>query len=142
MIEALQDYPVVVKQDVRWGDMDAFQHVNNTVYFRYFESARIAFFEKVGFVRTEGGDTDIGPILAETSCRFRRPLTYPDTLHIGVQVTEMANDRMTMKYVVWSTKLNCVAAEGAGTIVAYDYQYNPKAALPRPVRQAIEALRS
>lgn len=61
---------------VRWGDMDALGHVNNTVFFRYFEQARIeALTEAFGGAWPEGG----GPILAATSATFRRPVRYPAT---------------------------------------------------------------
>ena len=46
MNELLTDYPIVITQEVIWADMDAYRHVNNAVYFRYFESARMAYFEK------------------------------------------------------------------------------------------------
>ena len=48
MKQLKQEYPVVLSQDIIWGDMDAFGHVNNTVYFRYFEDARIAYFDQIG----------------------------------------------------------------------------------------------
>ena len=73
----IEEYAVIVKQDVIWGDMDAFSHVNNTVYFRYFEDARMAFFEKTGVI-AHMDSTNIGPILASTQCQFRAPLSYPD----------------------------------------------------------------
>ena len=66
-------YPVVIKFPVQWGDMDAFQHVNNVSYFRYLENARLAYFENfdiIGFIAKNG----VGPILAATSCRFKAPL--------------------------------------------------------------------
>ncbi|MEZ4615482.1 MAG: acyl-CoA thioesterase [Caldilineaceae bacterium] len=69
---------------VAWGDMDAFQHVNNTIYFRYFESTH-CLSGAVGvadFIATSG----VGPILHSVNCRFRLPVTYPDTGHVGVRV--------------------------------------------------------
>ena len=45
MKQLKKEYPVVLNQDIIWGDMDAFGHINNTVYFRYFEDARIAYFD-------------------------------------------------------------------------------------------------
>ena len=95
MNELLAAYPVVLAIPVAWGDMDAFQHVNNVVYFRYFESARIAYLERLAvadFVATSG----VGPILHSVNCRFRLPVTYPDTVHVGVRVTELASDRFVM----------------------------------------------
>ncbi len=68
---------------VRWGDMDAFGHVNNAVYFRYFEQARIEALD-----RALGGDwpEGAGPILAATSAEFRRPLRFPATALVRVSV--------------------------------------------------------
>ena len=63
--------------------MDAFQHVNNVVYFRYFETGRIAYFERT-VMRSSMSTTGIGPILATASCKFKFPLTYPDTVLIGI----------------------------------------------------------
>src|SRR5215471_9177904 len=86
---------------VRWGDLDALGHVNNTVFFRYFESARVAYFNRIGFwPKSEHEGT--GPILASTQCRFRRPLHYPDRLKVGAGVVSLAEDRFTMEYAVWS----------------------------------------
>ena len=50
MNELLQSFRAVIDIPVKWGDMDAFQHVNNTIYFRYFESVRIAYLEKINFM--------------------------------------------------------------------------------------------
>ncbi|MBL7995104.1 acyl-CoA thioesterase [bacterium] len=119
--------------------MDALGHVNNIVYFRYFESARSDYFQKVGIwesARKEG----IGVILHSTSCRFRKPLTYPDQVSVGTRVTEIYADRFTMEYVVYSHADKCIAAEGTGIIVVYDYRKNQKCAMPATMRKNIEEL--
>jgi acyl-CoA thioester hydrolase len=130
------EFPCLVEQDVLWGDMDAMGHVNNAVYFRYFESARIAYFEATGFLE-QMDDNGIGPILAHTDCRFRIPLTYPDRLRIGARVTAVGDDRLQMNYRVVSTRSAAVAAEGTGRIVCFDYRAGAKAPLPDSVRSAI-----
>src|SRR5262245_29871391 len=137
--DLLDQYPVIIKTQVAWGEMDAFQHVNNIVYFRYFESARIAYFERINFAdqETNGG---IGPILAHTQCRFRRALTYPDTISIGARVTEIKEDRFMMALGVFSHRLQKIAAEGTAEIVAFDYRQNKKALLPAEVVEKIAAL--
>lgn len=135
---ALAGFPIVITAPVAWGEMDAFGHVNNIVYFRYFESARIAYLDAIGF---RGGD-GIGPILASTQCRFRLPLTYPDTVHVGARTVELATDRFTMEYRVVSERLDGTAAEGGGTIVAYDYANATKATLPNDVTARIRDVES
>lgn len=134
--ELLPDYPIVVEVPVAWGDMDAFGHVNNTMYFRYFETARIAFLDRIAF----RGESGIGPILASTQCRFRRPLAYPDTVCVGARVSEIGEDRFTHEYRLVSRTLNEVAAEGSGVVVAYDYGRKTRCALPADVRARMEAL--
>ena len=137
----LDDFPVVIDVPVAWGEMDAFGHVNNLVYFRYFESARIAYFERIGFMEVLK-ERGIGPILASTRCRFRKPLTYPDQIHVGAKAVDVTNDRFTMLYAVESESLGAIAADGEGLIVAYDYNALAKATLPSTIRQRIDELES
>jgi acyl-CoA thioester hydrolase len=139
MKELLEAYPVVIEVPVAWGEMDSLRHVNNIVYFRYFESARMAYFERVGFWE-HMDETGVGPILASTQCRFRLPLTYPDTVSIGARVPEIDGDRFIMKYIVVSHSHGKAAAEGEGLIVSYDYRKLAKAPLPEVIRRRIDDL--
>ena len=75
-------YPSVLSLPILWGDMDAFQHVNNTTSIRWFESSRIRFMEEIELttlLRVQG----VAPILAVVSCNYRQQLRYPDTVHVG-----------------------------------------------------------
>lgn len=132
-------YPFHRVIPVAWGEMDAFQHVNNIVYFRYFETARIALFEEIGFAgpAERGG---VGPILAATDCRFRIPLTYPDTVTAAAWVGDIGEDRFVMKYSVFSHRHMAVAAEGSGRIVAFDYASGAKARLPDSIVSSLRRL--
>ena len=136
---ALPDWPVTIEQDIVWGDMDAFAHVNNTVYFRYFESARMRYFETIGYVEHLRA-TQQGPILAKTECTFRAPLTYPDSLTIGCRTIALHADRFLTEYTVWSKRLQTAAARGTGMIVSYDYTTHSPCPLPNNVRVAIQDL--
>ena len=82
---ALADFPVVITLPVQWGDQDAFGHVNNVVYFRWYESARIAYLDAAGLgsmMSQEG----IGPILASITCNYRKQIKYPDSVHVGARI--------------------------------------------------------
>ena len=139
-LESLKEtFPVLLSIPVAWGDMDSMGHVNNTVYLRYFESARIAYFERVGFLE-EMVVSGVGPILASTRCRFRLPLTYPDQVSVGASVSEIQADRFLMLYRIVSETKGALAADGDGLIVAYDYREKRKAPLPARVRERIEDL--
>lgn len=139
MANILDEYPVTVELPVVWGDMDAFQHVNNVVYIRYFESVRVAYCERLGYMRflEEHG---VGPILGSIQCLFKIPLTYPDHVTVGARVIRVDDDRFTMEHLVVSKRLGKVAARGDGILVNFDYRHNQKAALPKEIYRAIENL--
>jgi acyl-CoA thioester hydrolase len=136
----LSGFPIVVSMPVHWGEMDAYGHVNNTVFFRYFETARIAFLDRCGMLASydRGG---IGAILHSTECRFRLPLFYPDDVLVGACTVDVADDRFTMGYRIVSRAQNGVAADGSAVIVAYDYRAGRKTALPPAIRAGVMALR-
>ncbi|KAA3645126.1 MAG: acyl-CoA thioesterase [Proteobacteria bacterium] len=120
-----QAFPVQVTLPVQWGDMDAFNHVNNTMYFRYFETARLAYFDALELLKNMRQD-QIGPILAETSCRFKRPLNYPDTIRVGAAVNEQHEYGFLMRYGIYSESQKTVCSEGSGRIVLLDYKTGKK----------------
>lgn len=139
----LDGFSITIDVAVAWGEMDAFAHVNNTTYFRYFESARIEYLRAIEFTGSAPAGDDaygIGPILHSTHCRFRRPLAFPDSLRVGARVTEVGSDRFTMEYRIVSSRLRDVAADGGGIVVAYDYAGSRKAPLPASVRARIERI--
>ena len=139
MQELLRSFPVVAEIPVTWGDMDSFQHVNNVIYFRYFESARIQYFEAVGLMDIVE-KLGVGPILGSTSCRYRTPLTYPDTVYVGAKITEMHEKRFTMEYLIVSEQHPETVAEGSGVVICYNYQKNQSTQIPEVVHHAIEKL--
>ena len=136
MKELISAYPVVIETPVAWGDMDAYEHVNNIMYFKYFESVRISYFEKIDFMEVKKR-TGIGPILASTQCRFKIPLTYPDLVTVGAKVDTIEKDRFIMKYAIISRKHNKLAAIGEGVLVTFDYQNNKKALIPDEIKKRI-----
>ncbi len=125
-----------IAQEIIWGDMDAFNHINNTVYFRYFENVRIAYFEAVGINQLMAKES-IGPILGETQCRYLKPLTYPDKITIATWISHLRNKRFTMQYQIFSEKLNSCVAEGSGEIVYLDYKTGKTCAIPQEIRETI-----
>lgn len=133
-------YPVTVDIPVAWGEMDAYQHVNNIVYFRYFETARISCFERVGYTSL-ASQSGYGPILAATDCRFRLPLVYPDTVTSGTYIGDIGETDFVMHYAVMSHRNGRVAAEGKGRIVSFDYGAGCKIPLPDEIRLQLEQLR-
>ena len=131
-----KDYPITLVQDVIWNDMDAFGHVNNTVFFRYFEDVRWEFFNRSG-VNEYKAEHNIGPILAATNCDFKLPLTFPDRIHIGARYTVPSPKKIHMEYAVYSEKLDGIAAEGEGLLVYYDYHQGRSCEIPSKILDRI-----
>ena len=141
MSQLEESYPILLCQDVLWGDMDAFEHVNNTVYFRYFEDARLELFKRIG-VSEYKSKYNVGPILAATNCNFKLPLTYPDRIQIGAQYSIQSPKKINMSYVVYSEKYSGVAAEGEALLIYYDYNLGRSCEIPKAILELLENLKS
>ena len=99
---------------IRWGDMDAMMHVNNTVYFRYMEQARISWIDtwvgsgagsggavaKDGAIAQGGAAAQEGPVIATASCQFRRPLKYPGSIEIRLFVGQVGRASLPTYYEI------------------------------------------
>src|SRR5271170_2237516 len=116
--------------------MDAFGHVNNAVYFRWFESARIAYFERIGLNERMKRER-VGPILARTSCDYEKPLAFPDTIRASASIVKLGTTSLVMEYRVTSA-LHGDAARGEGVVVLVDYEKGAKVPLDEALRARIE----
>jgi acyl-CoA thioester hydrolase len=137
--ELLRGFGVVVKIPVQWGDQDAFGHVNNTVPFRWFESARVAMFTRIGLLRLHT-DEHLGPILAAAACDYLRQINFPDTVQVGIRVARIGRTSIGFEHAVVSEAQGAVVARGTATTVVFDYQASEPHPVPQAIRQAIEGL--
>jgi acyl-CoA thioester hydrolase len=135
----LSGHPVFITLPVQWGDQDSFGHVNNVVYFRWMESARIEYFRRVA-LGTAKPSSGAGPILASVKCDFRRQLTYPDTVQISASVASMGRTSLKMVHLLYSTAQKAIVAEGDSVIVMFDYQTQRPIVVPDEIRSKIDAL--
>lgn len=132
-------FPTVITLPVQWGDQDAFQHVNNTVYLRWCESARIAYLANVGLSELMTREK-IGPILAAITCNYRRPVTFPDTIRCGARITRLGRSSLSMEHVIYSEALLAIAADAQSTLVAFDYERQVSQPISDDVRRKIEEI--
>lgn len=132
----LAGFPVVYRVAVQWGDEDSMGHVNNVVHFRWFESARVLYGEKVGMWDLLAGRR-IGPILASMTCHYRRQLKYPDTVHVGARILRFGRTSMVMQHRLVSESQAVVAAEADSTIVMFDYAAQKPFPVPSELREAV-----
>jgi acyl-CoA thioester hydrolase len=130
-------WPICLTLPVQWGEMDAFQHVNNVTYLRWFESARIAYFEAAGVLEHM---PSIGPILARQTIDYRAPIKYPDTIQAAATMIRLGTTSFTMGLRVTSAKLGKVAAEGEAVMVLLDYRNGEKVPIGHELRSRIEAV--
>ena len=136
-IEIPEDKKLVFesRQSVRWGDMDAMGHVNNAIYFRYLETARIDWFTAVGFRPDPQGQ---GPVIVNAFCNFYRQLEYPGDILVSLYVSDAA--RTTFE--TWATieKLSepgVMCAAGGATTIWVDFPRQKAVELPDWIRKLV-----
>jgi len=125
----MEEFKISVEIPVQWRDMDAAQHVNNVVYLKWVEAARIKFFGNLNGVDLRN-EENIGPILAWQECKYIRPVVYPDTVIIGIKKVETLEDRIVTEARIYSKEQNCLVAISRQQTVAYDFKLKQKANLP------------
>jgi acyl-CoA thioester hydrolase len=135
----LAKQPVVITLPVQWGNQDLFGHVNGVVYFRWVESARVEYLNRIGLGHLLSSQR-IGPILASVKCDYRRQLKHPDTLHVSASITEMGRTSMKMSHLIYSTAQQAIAAQGESIIVIFDYANQRPVPVPDAIRAKVDSL--
>lgn len=124
---------------LRWRDQDEQHHVNNSVYFTYFEQTRIAWWESTDVLALRGAN--VGPVLVTAEASFLRPITYPDTLEIKLYRGDIGRSSYMLHYEVYSQeKPNVLLAEGSTKIVWIDYTEGKSVPLPYDVQKELSSL--
>ncbi|MCO6477108.1 MAG: acyl-CoA thioesterase [Phaeodactylibacter sp.] len=138
----LNSFPVTVDIDVQWGEMDAAGHVSNVIYLRWFEHARVAYLDKLDYpiVMADEDEGLPGVILAKQDCKYLFPVTYPDTIALGIRVSEMQEGRFTMHCKMYSRRHERLVAIANAVMATYDYRQRRKAPVPEPLSQGIHRL--
>ena len=127
-MKELKDYPVKLEIPVRWSDMDAFVHVNNGIYLKWVEIARVEYFTK--YITGDMNRVGLGIILAKQVCTYIFPITFPDTVHIGFRVVEILDDRLLCEAKIYSEKYKKLCAIAKNTVMAYNFTTLRKGDIP------------
>lgn len=120
----MEGFPVTATIEVRWRDLDALGHVNNAVYFTYFEMARTRFLNKI---RERRGVEDVDFILASVRCDFLSPVVFGEILTVGIRVPAVGRTSFEFEYEVRSANDGRPVARGRSIQVAFDYAKGQKA---------------
>ncbi|HWR52829.1 MAG TPA: thioesterase family protein, partial [Bryobacteraceae bacterium] len=100
-MDTLQEFPVIITVPVHWGDQDSFGHVNNVMYLRWAETARVDYLIRVGIWQRYEMER-IGPIVANITCDYRRALEYPETVRVGARITGVGTSSIRMAHRIVS----------------------------------------
>ena len=120
--------------EIRWGDMDAMGHVNNTVYFRFMEQARINWFESL-LPRGEAWRA-IGIVIVNASCNFKKPLNYPGTVEVKVFAGAPGGSSVPTFYELHLN--DQLYADGAATVVFVDPEKQKPLRIPDTIRALLQ----
>ena len=131
-------WPFRFPVEVRWGDMDALGHVNNAMYFRYLESARIAWYDAVGMALLQAKPSD-GPGLVATNMSFRRQLKYPGSVVVEVRPGRVGERSFGLEFRVVDASDGTLYADGGSTNVWVDYAAEKALPLPARLREVLAA---
>jgi acyl-CoA thioester hydrolase len=124
---------------IRWGDMDAMGHVNNTVYFRYMEQARIEWLEMMGGLADDQGN---GPVIVNAYCTFKKPLKYPGQVEVCTYIG--ATGRSSVETIQEMRSVEdgyTLYAEGGAKIVWINGSTEKSMPLPEVIRQKLAELK-
>jgi len=124
----------------RWSDNDAYGHVNNTVYYQWFDTAVNAWLIEAGLLDIAAGDP-IG-LVVETGCRYARPLAYPEPVEIGLAVRHLGTSSVAYRLGVFAAESGEAAAEGHFTHVYVGRDSRRPVPLPDAWRAALERIRA
>jgi len=126
-----------VKLELRidWSEIDLFGHVNNLAILKYIQAARVNYLEMIGLMQLQS-EIKIGPILASTTCQFRKPLFYPGQVKIYSKVDRIKNTSFVLQHEIINDK-DEIIAEAQDIIVFYNFDKNTKLIVPDEIKDKI-----
>lgn len=122
-----------LKLRIDWSELDLYGHVNNVAFMKYIQASRVNFWDEVGITKTHK-ETNIGPMLASTSCQFKQPLFYPGEVRIEAKVSFIKNTSFGFHHTIYNNKGEMVA-EADDVMVMFDFTKNEKVVIPESVRK-------
>ena len=125
-----------MRMPIRWGDMDAMGHVNNTVYFRYMEQARIGWFDAL--VPEETAWKSTGIVIANASCNFKRPINYPGTVEVKVYARAPGGSSVGTFYELRVDEDQQIYADGEAVVVFIDMGTQKPVRIPEDIRKRLQ----
>ena len=132
------EFKVWRKITTRWADNDAYGHVNNTVYYEWFDSAVNAWMIEQGMLDFASGDPIA--LVVETRCTYAAPLTVPETVEIGLAVAQLGRSSIRYRIGVFAEGGDTAAAEGEFVHVVVNRNTRRPVEIPAPWREKLKAI--
>ncbi len=132
------DYRAFIELTTRWMDNDIYGHVNNVVYYSYFDTAVNRFLIERGVLDIHGGDT-IGYVV-ESTCRYERPLSFPDRVAVGLRVVRVGNTSVQYEIGIFRNDEESSCADGRFVHVYVDRSTERPSPIPDAMRQVLSSL--
>jgi acyl-CoA thioester hydrolase len=126
-----------IRERVRFGDLDAMQHLNNVEVLRYFETARIAYLHQKLPEHSPTERTEFGWILAETHINYRSPGFFGEDLRVFIRPGELKRSSFELRFEIRAEADDRLVADGSGVLVGYDYDAGRAARIPEDVKERL-----
>lgn len=130
-------FPFPSEIRVHWGDQDALGHINNVMFIRYFETARVNFLYESG-IWEKFEKAGIFVVLAKIDCNFIQSVHYPDTLTAQCGIVKIGNSSVTVEHQIYSQKTGQLVASGMGVIVCADPVAQKSIQIPDEIKQYLQ----
>ena len=124
----------------RWMDNDVYRHVNNVVYYSFFDTAVNEYMMRQGVLDLEG--SPVVCLVVDSGCQFFSPIAFPDAVHCGLRVAHLGNSSVRFEIGIFRNDEPLAAAQGHFVHVACDRRTQRPVAMPSDMRRALEALRT
>ncbi len=135
----MPEYPLKLELRIDWSEIDLFGHINNVAIFRYIQAARVQCLEEVGLMQSQAA-SGLGPILASTTCRFRKPLFYPGNVMVHSAIDQINNSSFRIGHILCKSDGE-IAAEAQDIIVVFDFLKQEKVLIADDLRNKLKSLR-
>lgn len=131
-----ENFKVIARQKVVWGDMDSLQHVNNVQYIRFFETGRLELLEQSGMLEEMKQEQKFF-VLAKIECNFLKQVTYPDMMEICTRIKSIGNTSYVVEHAIF-TQNHGLSAFGDGVVVLVDAATGKKTPIPENLRSILQ----
>lgn len=132
-------YAVFETITTRWMDNDVYNHVNNVVYYSWFDTAVNAYMVREGALSLES--PEVVCLVVETGCRYFKPIAFPDTVHCGLRVAHLGTSSVRFEIGIFRNDESSARAQGHFVHVACDAATHKPVAMPHEMRAALEKLK-